>query len=109
MAAEDEAALRDAQGDGPDLDQAAADSSARKYPDAHDLDETRRLLYMAVLSPRTKRYNLAGTLVNALRHHQGVTDADLEDQVIGQVEGTSPDDTWTRGQIARLTAQLGEA
>lgn len=72
-----------------------------------DLDETRRLLYMALVTSKTKRYNLAGTLINALRHHQGITDPDLEDQVISQVEG-SDDETWARSQIEAITAQLGE-
>ncbi len=79
----------------------------------HDLDETRRLLYMALVVGQTKKYNLAGTLINALRHHQGVTDADLEDRVLHQVEGTETgdDDTWVRGQISRITDELaaGEA
>jgi hypothetical protein len=75
---------------------------------AHDLDETRRLLYMALVADKTKKYNLVGTLINALRHHQGVTDADLEDRVTSQVEGTAADETWARGQIDRITTALGE-
>ena len=73
---------------------------------AHDLDETRRLLYMALVTSKTKKYNLAGTLINALRHHQGVTDPDLEDKVLSQVEGDGSDDTWVREQIARVTSEL---
>lgn len=34
-----------------------------------DLDETRRLLYMALWVGSTDRYELAGTLTNALVHH----------------------------------------
>lgn len=72
-----------------------------------DLDETRRLLYMALVVGKTKKYNLAGTLINALRHHQGVTDADLEDKVVAQVEGTDgADDAWVRAQIARINDEL---
>ena len=41
---------------------------------ARDLDETRRLLYIALACGRTEHHDLAGTLINALRHHQGVTD-----------------------------------
>jgi hypothetical protein len=75
--------------------------------DSTDLDETRRLLYMALLATRTKKYNLAGTLVNALRHHQGVTDADLEDKVVAQVEGIDgADESWVREQIARINDEL---
>jgi hypothetical protein len=76
---------------------------------ARDLDETRRLLYMALVTGKTKRYNLAGTLINALRHHQGVTDPDLEEQVVAQVEGTSADEAWARRVISRITTELGEA
>ena len=76
--------------------------------DARDLDETRRLLYMALVASKTKKYNLAGTLVNALRHHQGVTDPDLEERVVAQVEGAD-DEAWARGQVARINADLGEA
>lgn len=73
-----------------------------------DLDETRRLLYMTLVVGRTKKYNLAGTLVNALRHHQGVTDADLEDKVVALVEGTeSADEDWVRAQIARINDETG--
>jgi hypothetical protein len=75
---------------------------------ARDLDETRRLLYMALVVGKTKKYNLAGTLINALRHHQGVEDADLEDKVIAYIEGTSEDDAWMRGQIQRCIDTLGE-
>lgn len=75
---------------------------------SRDLDETRRLLYMALVIPRTKKYNLAGTLINALRHHQGVADADLEDRVVSHVEGTAADESWLRDQISRVNAELGE-
>lgn len=73
-----------------------------------DLDETRRLLYMALVVGQTKRYNLAGTLINALRHHQGIDDPDLEDKILRQVEGTEndSDDTWVRTQISRITSEL---
>lgn len=75
---------------------------------ARDRDETRRLLYMALFTGKTKKYNLAGTLVNALRHHQGVQAPDLEAQVIDFIEGRSEDETWMRDQIRQLIADLGE-
>lgn len=74
------------------------DSSARDY------DETRRLLYMALVAGRTKKYNLAGTLINALRHHQGIDDTDLEDRVIAAVEGEDGSGDWLRDQISRLSS-----
>jgi phenylpyruvate tautomerase PptA (4-oxalocrotonate tautomerase family) len=42
---------------------------------ARDLDETRRLLYMAYFADHetaSKRHELAGTLTNALVHHSGI-------------------------------------
>jgi hypothetical protein len=86
---------------GPLLELARVKEELARVKD-EDHDETRRLLYMALVVRRTKKYNLAGTLINALRHHQGVTDADLEDKVIEYIEGTSEDDTWLRGQIQRI-------
>lgn len=72
-----------------------------------DLDETRRLLYMTLVVGKTKKYNLAGTLVNALRHHQGVDDLDLEDKVVALVEGTDgADESWVRDQISRINDEL---
>jgi hypothetical protein len=82
--------------------------------DKTDFDETRRLLYMATLVTRTKRYNLAGTLVNALVHHHavdGVTADEAASHAVNVVEGTDPDgasEAWLRDQIARITAELGD-
>lgn len=72
-----------------------------------DLDETRRLLLMALVADRTKRYNLAGSLINALLYHQKI-DADrdqLIDQVVSAVNGEG-DDTWIWQQIERVNAEL---
>jgi hypothetical protein len=77
---------------------------------AKDLDETRRLAYMALLSTRTKKYNLAGTLVNALKHHHAVDlDADeIAGHVVGVIEGgDDAGEAWLRGQISRITDELG--
>ena len=82
--------------------------------DKTDFDETRRLLYMATLVTRTKRYNLAGTLVNALVHHHAVDDVTADeaaDHAVNVVEGTDLDgasEAWLREQIARITAELGD-
>jgi hypothetical protein len=83
--------------------------------DKTDFDETRRLLYMATLVTRTKRYNLAGTLVNALVHHHAVDDVTADEaagHVLNVVEGTddgnSTSETWLRDQIGRITAELGD-
>jgi len=77
---------------------------------ARDLDETRRLLYMALLVRQTKKYNLAGTIVNAVKHHQG-QDIDTDEliaRVVGYVEGTDEDDGWVRDQIKRCIDTLGD-
>lgn len=73
-----------------------------------DLDETRRLLYMSLVAGRTKRYNLAGTLANAIRHHHGqpIDLDELLDHVVNAVEGN--EDEWVRGQIERITDELGD-
>jgi len=112
MAGEGEA-VRDMQDNLIASDQGIAQdgTSATRPTDDQDLDETRRLLYMLLFATRTKRYNLVGTVVNALRHHQGYDGADLEDRVLAAAEGTCspPDDTWVRAQIARITSGLGGA
>jgi len=78
--------------------------------DRRDRDETRRLLYMALVAPRTKRYNLAGTIINAIRHHQQVdiSTEELIDRAVGAVEGEAGHSAWLYEQIDRLTAELGE-
>lgn len=82
--------------------------------DKTDFDETRRLLYMAGFVTRTKRYNLAGTLVNALVHHHAVDDV-TADEAAGHVLSVLEDDdvtgiskAWVREQITRITAELGD-
>lgn len=96
--------------------------------EARDRDETRRLLYMALVAGRTKKYNLVGTLVNALKHHQQI-DEDVDrlfDLVIAAIDGDilDPDvpwsdgkpvvrvgkteaDAWVRERIQRISAELG--
>jgi hypothetical protein len=69
-----------------------------------DRDETRRLLYMALYACRTDRYNLVGTLVNALAHHGSGLDPDeVGEHVLTAVAGG--DTAWVRAQIERLTAE----
>jgi hypothetical protein len=86
--------------------QGLADSSRRYQA---DVDETRRLLYMELVAPKCKRYNLAGTLINTLRHHHGIDSPGLEDRIINLVngDGVSEDaegeEAWVRKQIAQLS------
>lgn len=84
--------------------------------DVKDFDETRRLLYMALVASRTKKYNLAGTLVNALKHHHAVddlSDGEITDHVVAVLEGSDADPAsdsraWLQAQIDRITAELGD-
>lgn len=77
-----------------------------------DLDETRRLLYMALAAPRTERYNLVGTIVNALRHHQGMLlDRSLSQAlstVVEIVEGSEAADIEAQELIEDITAKLDD-
>lgn len=77
-----------------------------------DLDETRRLLYMALVVSRTKRYNLVGTIANSIRHHQrqNVDVDEMLDILVRYVEGTgsAEDETWVREQIKRIIDELGD-
>lgn len=102
--------------------------TARKIPretgDPADFDETRRLLYMALLVNRTKRFNLAATLVNALAHHHLVTDisvAEITDHVVNATSGIDnatetpaneaarvAGTAWIQAQVDRITAELGD-
>lgn len=43
-----------------------------------DRDETRRLCYMALAASRTTKYNIVGTLTNALAHHSGLVEDPYE-------------------------------
>jgi hypothetical protein len=95
-----------------------ANERRREAAQAHegrrrDLDETRRLLYMALIVGRTRQTpgaELIGTVVNALAHHQSAVNADqaavhVAAVIHGDPEGES--ERWLQGQINRITAELG--
>jgi hypothetical protein len=75
-----------------------------------DLDETRRVAYMALAARKTGRYELAATIVNALAHHQSAIDADeAMRHVTAIVNGDAEaavSEQWLRGQIERITTEL---
>jgi tRNA A37 threonylcarbamoyladenosine biosynthesis protein TsaE len=79
---------------------------------ARDLDETRRLLYGALAAGRTKRWELVGTLTNALVHHSGIESDPyvLIGQLVEVVEAdmyhvdTDPRGECVRGLLDRLPA-----
>lgn len=88
-------------------DQGKADGRKEAMDEAtkRDRDETRRLLYMALYVARTDRYELVGTLVNALVHHgSGLTADEVGAKVLAAIE--DGDTTWLREQVDRLTAEL---
>jgi hypothetical protein len=76
---------------------------------AKDLDETRRLLYGALAASRTRRWELVGTLTNALVHHSGLeTDAgETLEKLVDLVEDDA-NTVWARGLIEKLTTAINE-
>lgn len=82
-------------------------TSATRDRDEKDVDEIRRLLYMTLFARKTKRFNLVGTIVNAMRHHQGNDAPDLEERILAQVEDDAADESWVRDQIRQLTERSG--
>lgn len=77
-----------------------------------DLDETRRLLYAALAASHTERYELVGTIVNALRHHQGMLlDRSLSEAlstVVEVVEGGAAAGIEAQELIEDITARLDD-
>ena len=77
---------------------------------ARDRDETRRLAYTALVEvddPRDRE--LAGTLVNALVHHQrAATDAEALEKVARLLNSPADPDArqWMLEHVKRLTAEL---
>ncbi|HEX9352308.1 MAG TPA: hypothetical protein VF933_00595 [Streptosporangiaceae bacterium] len=76
-----------------------------------DLDETRRVAYMALASQKTQRYELAATIVNALAHHQSAIDPDEAMRhvtaIVNGDAGAALGERWLQGQIERITTELG--
>jgi hypothetical protein len=67
-----------------------------------DLDETRRVAYMALAARAAERYELTATIVNALAHHGSLVDPDIAMRhVIAIVnqgsEDTSQSEAWLAG------------
>lgn len=76
---------------------------------AKDLDETRRLCYMALVCWRADgRHELAGTLINALVHHQRIDESvdDVLNRVLDAVKGGAAGLVWVREQIDRINEEL---
>jgi hypothetical protein len=75
-----------------------------------DLDETRRLLYGCIVASRTKRWEVVGTVANALLHHGhnlDVEPAALLDRLVDVVDGNDAvGKDWLFEQVDRITALL---
>ena len=75
-----------------------------------DLDETRRIAYMALACRETERYELVATIVNALAHHGSAADPDQAMRHLINITKGGPDVdnslAWLRGEIGRLTTEL---
>jgi hypothetical protein len=85
---------------------AQAEESRRR-----DLDETRRVAYMALASLETERYELAATIVNALAHHGSAVDPEIAMRNVIVIMNRGPGTTgeseeWLRGHIKRIIAEL---
>lgn len=75
---------------------------------AKDLDETRRLLYGGIAARRTDRWELVGSLVNALVHHSKLID-DADDamwQALDLVGGLKGNEAWATDLINQITEKL---
>jgi hypothetical protein len=88
-------------------DVAEADANRRR-----DLDETRRLLYMALVLGRARQHQgaeLVATIINALIHHQSAVAGDeAVAHVAAVVRGDvgSESERWLEAQIERITHEL---
>src|SRR5260370_10709332 len=77
-----------------------------------DLDETRRVAYMALYAADSRAPELVATLVNALAHHQSAVDPKLAAMHVATIVNGGPGDPrqrvlWLPGHIDRMTAELG--
>lgn len=75
-----------------------------------DLDETRRLCYMALVVSRAGgRHELAGTLINALLHHSRIPGDrdDVIDLILAAIRSEEPGVNWLTSVIDGISATLG--
>jgi hypothetical protein len=76
-----------------------------------DLDETRRVAYMALYAADSRAPELVATLVNALAHHQSAVDPTVAATHVATIVNGGPGDLgqselWLQEQIDRITAEL---
>ena len=76
-----------------------------------DLDETRRVIYIALAGPRSLNPDLVATIVNALAYHgSGVgpeVAATHAANVVNRSDPGGESERWLRGQIDRINNELG--
>jgi hypothetical protein len=88
-------------------ERAEADDALRR-----DLDETRRVVYMALIAQRTDRYEVVATAANALAHHSlRVPLDDAITHLVNVVEGRGGEESeqWLRRQIDAIDRTLRPA
>ena len=83
-----------------------ADATRRK-----DLDETRRVIYIALTGGTTRAPDLVATLVNALAYHGSGVDPEVASTHVANVVNAGgpggESERWLRGQIDRINNELG--
>jgi hypothetical protein len=78
---------------------------------ARDLDETRRLAYTLLAGVDQEDRELAGTLVNALVHHQGAAAVDEAMAQVRALLGNPENEAarlWMSRHVKRITDALGD-
>lgn len=88
-----------------------AEAAQAEASHLRDLDETRRIAYMALACRETERYELVATIVNALAHHGSAINPDDAMKYVVTIVKGGPGDvgeslTWLRDEIGRITAEL---
>jgi hypothetical protein len=78
-----------------------------------DLDETRRVAYMALLANRAQAPELVATIVNALAHHGLGADPALAASHLTNLVNTTPinrpaSERWLQEQIDEINRKLGQ-
>jgi hypothetical protein len=78
-----------------------------------DMDETRRLAYIALMSKGTRNYELAATIANALVHHQQAAAVGDALTYLTTLADDGPGDTdeseeWLNEQISEIASKLND-
>ena len=91
-----------------DLDRERRTEAKRAEEDRkRDLDETRRLAYMALMSKGTRNYELAATIANALVHHQQAAEVGDALTYLTTLADGGPGDTDASEEWLTVTSRSG--